>query len=170
MHQSINRFHHLWSATTPNRLLFLCLALLLLIYSVGEATANVKSGTEDAAKVQIQETYGKLPLYFIQNDGQVDEKVKFYEKGNGHSTFFTKDGVYISLLNHKEVVGSSDQVTGDKGSDVVAQFIGPSEKAGRDRPSDLSTSPIIASKAKQSPPQIPSPLTGEGQGGGARET
>src|SRR3990172_11408552 len=36
-------------------------------------------GIPETTKVQLQETYGKLPLYFIQNDGQVDEKVKFYE-------------------------------------------------------------------------------------------
>ena len=64
---------------------------------MGEATANGKIGAEDATKVQVQETYGKLPLYFIQNDGQIDEKVKFYEKGSGHATFFTKEGVYITL-------------------------------------------------------------------------
>ena len=109
MIQFASRFLRLWSATAPNRLLFLFLPLLLFIFSVGEATANGKSDIDDAAKVQIQETYGKLPLYFIQNDGQVDEKVKFYEKGNGHSTFFTKDGMYISLINHKEVAGSRGQ-------------------------------------------------------------
>ncbi|MBI5756025.1 MAG: hypothetical protein HZA12_03790 [Nitrospirae bacterium] len=65
---------------------------------MGEATANVKSGAEDATKVQIQETYGKLPLYFIQNDGQVDSKVKFYEKASSHATYFTKEGVYITLV------------------------------------------------------------------------
>jgi hypothetical protein len=53
-------------------------------------------------KVAVQEAYGKLPLYFIQNDGQLDKKVKFYEKGNGHATFFTKDGFYLSLIRGEE--------------------------------------------------------------------
>src|SRR3989338_8126602 len=48
-------------------------------------------------KVKLSEDYGKLPLYFIKNTGQLDKKVRFYEKGSGHSTFFTKDGVYLSL-------------------------------------------------------------------------
>jgi hypothetical protein len=30
---------------------------------------------------------GKLPLYFIRNDGQVNEKVKFYDKLVGHATY-----------------------------------------------------------------------------------
>lgn len=54
----------------------------------------------DAGKnAQVVSAYGKLPLSFIQNDGQVDKKVKFYEKGSGHATYFTKDGVYLSLTN-----------------------------------------------------------------------
>ncbi len=92
-------------------------------------------GGPEPAKVQMQETYGKLPLYFIQNDGQVDEKVKFYEKGSGHATYFTKEGVYISLINHKEVAGSSKQVGGDKG--VVAQFIGHPDSGQPDIPATL---------------------------------
>ena len=52
---------------------------------------------DKAAKAKIHESYGKLPLYFITNEGQVDKKVKFYEKGGGHTTFFTEEGVYLSL-------------------------------------------------------------------------
>jgi len=54
-----------------------------------EATASQKD-----AVVRI---YGKLPLYFIENRGQVDEKVSFYERGAGHATFFTDKGVVIGL-------------------------------------------------------------------------
>jgi len=109
---------------------------------VGEATANGKSGAEDATKVQVQETYGKLPLYFIQNDGQVDEKVKFYEKGSGHATYFTKEGVYISL------------VRGEKSDDRSKKL--------------ENTSPVIvkdeAPKQSLNPSSIP-PFEKGGQGG-----
>ena len=46
---------------------------------------------------RIQKTYGKFPLHFIRNTGQIDKKVKFYERGSGHATFFAKDGVYLML-------------------------------------------------------------------------
>ncbi len=42
-------------------------------------------------------TYGKLPLSFIANKGQVNGKVAFYETGAGHSTFFTRKGIVLSL-------------------------------------------------------------------------
>lgn len=42
--------------------------------------------------------YGRLPLYFIANRGQVDQRVKYYLQGRGHTTFFTKDEVVLTLL------------------------------------------------------------------------
>jgi len=45
----------------------------------------------------VDNAYSKPPLFFIQNEGQLDAKVKFYEKGSGHATFFTEDGIYLYL-------------------------------------------------------------------------
>ena len=88
------------------------------------AKPAAEAGKPDAGKnAQVVSAYGKLPLSFIQNDGQVDKKVKFYEKGSGHATYFTKDGIYLSLTNNA--------------------------------PASLS-----------SPGSHPSPLAGEGEGGG----
>ncbi len=50
-----------------------------------------------AQKATVQSAYGKLPLYFTENKGQVDGSVKFYEKGVGHATFFTAEGVVLTL-------------------------------------------------------------------------
>ncbi len=88
--------------------LFILSLLLLSFYT--EVSAKENAPVDESAKLRIQETYGKLPLYFIKNDGQVDEKVKFYEKGSGHATYFMKEGVYITL------------VRGDKG-DMTSQLI-----------------------------------------------
>jgi len=112
--------------------------------SMGVEPQGKGGGIPEPPKVQVQEPYGKLPLYFIQNDGQVDEKVKFYEKGSGHATYFTKEGVYITL------------VRGEKSDDRSKKL--------------ENTSPVIVKDEapKQSPSQIPSPLAGEGQGGGGQ--
>jgi len=53
-------------------------------------------------KVDLEEAYGKVALYFIRNTGLLDERVKFYEKGRGHSTFFTEEGVYLELLTRQD--------------------------------------------------------------------
>lgn len=76
-------------------------AIGLLVMSVmvfsSFAHANVESG-----KLSLKDTYGRLPLYFIKNEGQLSKQVKFYEKGGGHSTFFTNKGVYLSLVKGKK--------------------------------------------------------------------
>jgi len=53
-----------------------------------------------AEKKSIIYDYGNLPLYFIKNDGQIDNKVKFYEKSSGHSIFFTEDGIYMTMTKN----------------------------------------------------------------------
>ena len=45
---------------------------------------------------EIKEDYGRLSLYFILNAWQLDEQVKYYERGSGHAMFFTEEGVYLS--------------------------------------------------------------------------
>ncbi len=78
-----------------------------------EGTLNVDKGNsisddlinddiDEATKARVHENYGKLLLFFIRNDGQMDEKVKFYERGSGHSTYFTSEGVYLELISRKE--------------------------------------------------------------------
>jgi len=69
--------------------------------------ADVKGMNVESIKARVQESYGKLPLYFIQNDGQVDERVRFYEKGSGHCVFFTERGIYFSLVGGRQLADGS---------------------------------------------------------------
>ena len=86
-------------------LMFIVSFLVLQHYTgTGEDTvpSNMLKGIKDGelsdeVKAGVIEADGKLPLYFIRNNGQMNAKVKYYEKGSGHSTFFTQEGVYISL-------------------------------------------------------------------------
>jgi hypothetical protein len=71
-----------------------------------------ESTTGKLTKAVVQKVYYKSSLYFIQNDGQIDKKVKYYEKGNGHSTFFTEDGIYlnrIKLQNSQQCLGTTER-------------------------------------------------------------
>jgi len=97
----------------------------------------------ESTKVKLQETYGKLPLYFIQNNGQVDEKVKFYEKGSGHATFFTKEGVYLSL--HKEAEVNKSVM--EQGNRVAVNDRGEGVSSDNDaQPAIIKLKPIGANK------------------------
>ncbi len=56
-----------------------------------------------------QQNYGKLPLAFIPNQGQLDERVKYYAQGRGSAFFFTPEGVVLSLDGGKALpTGAGD--------------------------------------------------------------
>ncbi|MBI3593710.1 MAG: SBBP repeat-containing protein [Nitrospirae bacterium] len=74
-------------------------------------------------KVQLDESYGKLPLSFIQNNGTVQPEVAFFEKGKGHSTYFTQEGIYFNLANGSQIVTQNrmaeDRVDGSNDGNQV---------------------------------------------------
>jgi hypothetical protein len=55
------------------------------------------AGTKSISKAQVAESYGRLPLFFTENQGQADPQVKFYTRGQGHAVFFTPEGMLLSL-------------------------------------------------------------------------
>lgn len=71
---------------------------LLLVFHPSDGA--VMAG--EAIQPGVQEIYNNLPLYFIQNNGQLDKRVKFYERGSGHATFFTEEGIFISLYENSK--------------------------------------------------------------------
>jgi len=51
----------------------------------------------EAQKTQLVETYGRGPLAFIENRGQVDQQVRYYTRGGGQSIGFTREGLVFAL-------------------------------------------------------------------------
>jgi len=45
---------------------------------------------------RLKENYGRLPLHFIENQGQIDSQVKFYAQGQGYALFFTPAGIMLA--------------------------------------------------------------------------
>jgi len=85
---------------------YMSLGMLIFIaffFSIGEASSPTES-IDSERKMKVQKDYGRIPLYFIENKGQIDEQVKFYEKSQGHNTFFTRDGIYISLKSNQDEI------------------------------------------------------------------
>ena len=52
---------------------------------------------DPATRASIAESYGKLPLSFEANNGQVDDAVKFLSRGNGYTLFLTSTEAVLSL-------------------------------------------------------------------------
>ena len=109
-----------------------------LAYANTASTKSVPENTDHAAKAQVDKNYGKLPLSFIRNDGQMDEKVEYYERGSGHSMYFTGEGVYLELISSRESEASTSQ-----SPNQVVQSARPDDLVGR---KTIKLSPIGANK------------------------
>lgn len=75
-------------------------------------------------KVKAQHICSRLPMYFIQNNGQIDPKVRFYGKTVGHSTFFTGRGIYFSLTGDQSFQSEIIKLTYpgvDKDPEITAE-------------------------------------------------
>ncbi|MCU0288589.1 MAG: hypothetical protein MUF15_19630 [Acidobacteria bacterium] len=49
------------------------------------------------ANVKVEKDYGKMPLVFIPNKGQMDKQVYFYIQGKDKTVYFTPKGVTYVL-------------------------------------------------------------------------
>jgi hypothetical protein len=65
---------------------------------VGDAVA-ARTGAARRAAADVRRAYASLPLRFVENRGQLDPHIRFYEQSHGHTAAFTRDGVFLSLLS-----------------------------------------------------------------------
>ena len=68
----------------------------------GNVLSPVVNDGRNQANVKIEKDYGKMPLYFIPNNGQMDKQVYFYIQGKDKSVYFTSTGLTYSLAGPVE--------------------------------------------------------------------
>src|ERR1700730_16456447 len=61
------------------------------------ATASHKIGPSLAARPRVMENYGRMPLSFEPNRGQVDAKVDFLSRGRGFEALLDKRGATLLI-------------------------------------------------------------------------
>jgi hypothetical protein len=93
--------------------LIFCSAIVSFAAEISQVNdASGASGAEDA--------YGRLPLYFVENQGQVDDEIAFYLHGSGKILQFTPSGVTYVLID-----GASGKPDSSREAWVVKQdFVG----------------------------------------------
>jgi hypothetical protein len=73
---------------------FLCLGL-----GCGKKeSAEKETKTTEAQKAQVVQAYGKLPLSFTENRGQVAEPVRFYIRGSQGTVYYTPEEVVYDVV------------------------------------------------------------------------
>jgi len=61
-----------------------------------------KADVKSSALVKRDPGFGNIPLYFIPNQGQVDETVKFYAKTPAYTLWMTKEGLVFDSVKKVE--------------------------------------------------------------------
>ena len=78
----------------------LCLPVLFLTAPVkSEAATTIEVFSPE--KVELQSSYGKLPMSFEANSGQTDDQVKFLSRGNNYTLFLTPNDAVLALSKLK---------------------------------------------------------------------
>jgi len=134
-----------------------CVALMLLLSSVSplgappvqsspapaepfSASPEVSTHSPGAAKAtsrHIRQALGQLPLYFVENQGQLDERVAYYIQGSDKTIYFTPEGVTFALTE-RPLRATNDERRRDAGlpnlfgaDDRHSQQVGDSEPVQR---------------------------------------
>ena len=79
-----------------NRYLYLFLAVVSLLAISLPAISASQSAKDRATKA-----YGQMPLSFIENRGQLDQRVKYVISGPQASAFFTRTGVTLDMIQRQ---------------------------------------------------------------------
>ena len=107
----------------------------------GNVLAPVLNDGRNQANVKIEKDYGKMPLTFIPNKGQMNKQVYYYIQGKDKTVYFTSEGVTYSL-NAKD---SSQPSQPTRGWVVKLDFVGARKNV---KPECLEQSGTIVSYFK----------------------
>ena len=77
---------------------FILLILLSFQNVISLETKTQYQGQQISKSLKISPDYGKIPLYFIPNEGQVNEKALFYAKTSKYTLWLTKEGLVFDRI------------------------------------------------------------------------
>jgi hypothetical protein len=91
------------------------------------ASAPTLMSQNQAIKARISQDFGKMPMYFIENRGQVDPGVAYYVQGHDTNVFFSPRGVTFTLtgLPDGRVQTQKGQQGGDSGEQLSVAPLRP---------------------------------------------
>lgn len=79
----------------------LAIATALVLAAAPAWSKTNVTAAKKPVRERILEDYGKLPIYFVENQGQVDKRVGYYLQSPGFSLYITKDGHALRLTQGK---------------------------------------------------------------------
>lgn len=88
---------------------------------------NALPSTDDQTRARAAESFGKLPLYFVENRGQLDKRVGYYVQGSDKTIYFTNKGLTFlndvtSLINNGSLTQAQGQALIDAANAIKADI------------------------------------------------
>jgi hypothetical protein len=71
------------------------------LFLLSLVTPSLAASTEDQTS-QVHSLLSGLPLYFVENQGQVDSRIGYYLNGKDTSVYFTEGGLTFVLREHEK--------------------------------------------------------------------
>jgi hypothetical protein len=101
--EGINPLNRYWAFA----MMLLISLSLISTYSFFSTTKTNDQSTsllnhDSATRQRINEAFGKLPLYFVENRGQADDRVAYYIEGKDKSIWFTSEGLTYSITERAD--------------------------------------------------------------------
>jgi len=94
-----------------------------------QTTSAQTSSVTGSAALKIDRDFGKMPLYFIPNQGQMDARVAYYLQGKDKTIYFTSEGLTYVLSERS----AGEEITGKTASVKERLSINPTERELRSR-------------------------------------
>ena len=80
------------------------------------AGLSTQAQADKQTRARVSEAFGKLPLYFVENRGQLDKRVAYYVQGSDKTIYFSDQGLTFVLtgmrnpgLRHKLIHTGANQ-------------------------------------------------------------
>lgn len=109
----------------PILILFLLLSAVTWgkeAFSYNNPALPLKRGATAGRSEVRQSPLLSVPFYFVQNNGQIDQTVKYYGQVSGQAVSFTEEGIYLTLSKKEKGVSKSDSKTSRFAEQTVRFF------------------------------------------------
>jgi hypothetical protein len=113
------------------------LGALIIVFLAGSGVEGPRaqglsaqaSSVTGSTALKVDPNFGKMPLYFIPNQGQMDAQVAYYLQGKDKTIYFTSEGLMYVLSER-----SAGEQTAEKTASVQERLlINPAERELRRR-------------------------------------
>ena len=125
-------------------LMFLSLQSSITQTQVRDARTQKEMKTQDVSReVKVNLNYGKIPLYFIPNKGQVNKKALFYAKASRYTLWLTKEGLVFDSIKKQGRQSSPfcAQCPGRQNRKKSSKVIAQVSKRNQDRTDQRNSGP-----------------------------